>query len=51
MLPDFVLSYLKFNYFPEEWDKKRKESVAKPEPGTQPSVESRWKAKQSSPER
>ena len=30
MLPDFVLSYLKFNYFPEEWDKKRKESVAKP---------------------
>ena len=30
MLPDFVLSYLKFNYFPEEWDQKRKESVAKP---------------------
>ena len=30
MLPDFVLSYLKFNYFPEKWDKKRKESVAKP---------------------
>lgn len=27
MLPDFVISYLQFNYFPTEWDKKRKEPV------------------------